>query len=47
MGLHIVITGNPVYGFKFFGPYPTRDDAIEAGQWFDNADWWVAPLEAL
>lgn len=47
MGMHIVITGNPVDGFSIYGPYATKDEAIAAA---DNAnletEWWIAPLES-
>ena len=48
MGLHIVVTGNPVDGFNYIGPFKTADDAIE---WADaksdlEGDWWIAALEA-
>jgi hypothetical protein len=43
----IIVTGNPVDGFRFFGPFPTRDTAIME---FDRHNrrldtWWVADLE--
>ncbi len=43
---HIIVTGNPVDGLEFYGPFPTANDATE----FANTDvhlpeeWWVAPL---
>lgn len=47
MGMHIVLVGNPVDGFSFFGPFTTSD---EAATWAEaaplNDDWWVAPLNA-
>ncbi len=55
MGLHIIITGNPVDGFEFIGPFKTADDAVA----YANGDqlnqfaapriegeWWIAPLAA-
>ena len=46
MGLSIVITGNPVDGLFFYGPFKTAEDANE---WADaeqsDQEWWVAPLD--
>lgn len=45
----ILITGNPVDGFTYIGPYATAEEASEEG---DNGplggegDWWVAPLQS-
>jgi hypothetical protein len=42
--LYIVSTGTIVEGFEFFGPFPSRDAAIE---WADEnmlRDFWVATL---
>jgi hypothetical protein len=39
---YIIITGNPVDGFSFQGPFSSRDDAIEhAERGKVDADWWV------
>jgi hypothetical protein len=48
MGLHIVISGNPVDGFIYYGPFKTGVDAIA---WAEaNCDgtesWCIAPLHA-
>jgi len=45
MGMHIVVKGNPVDGFTFFGPYKTHEHAMSAGDSVDT-EWWAAPLEA-
>lgn len=42
---HIIITGNPVDGHAFFGPFEDSNAAVEAA----NAailepDWWIAEL---
>lgn len=42
--MQIVIRGNPVDGFKFYGPYPDRDAAIRAGEESGDGDWWIAPV---
>lgn len=45
MGMHIVITGNPVDGLFFYGPFKTSEDAVvwaERNQ--DGVEWWIAPL---
>lgn len=47
---YIIVTGNPVDGFTFMGPFGTRESAIEWTE--DNsrdlsADWWIAALTAI
>ena len=44
MGMHILITGNPVDGFERYGPFKTGEDAIAAGEDRLDGDWWIAPL---
>lgn len=46
MGMHILITGNPVDGFSYYGPFKTGEDAIEHGNNRHGPDWWIAPLYA-
>lgn len=42
---HIVITGNPVDGFDYHGPFDEHGDATEfAGRL--GVDWWIAELTA-
>lgn len=45
-GLHIIVTGNPVDGFEFFGPFKTGEDAIIFGNTDPHLtdEWWVAKL---
>lgn len=42
---YTVVTGNPVDGFTFYGPFTDPEDANE---WADdnlrNLDWWVIPI---
>ena len=46
----IIVVGDPVFGFLFYGPFGSQ---AEAREWqMDNSkeldagsDWWVAPLE--
>jgi hypothetical protein len=46
MGMHIVVAGNPIDGFEFYGPFRTEPDAIEwAGENLDG-DWWTASLSS-
>jgi hypothetical protein len=48
MGMHVLIVGNPVDGLKFYGPYKTGDEAIDAGERIDSgSEWWVAKIEEL
>lgn len=43
----IVVTGNPIDGLAFYGPF-LDDDGNAAGDWaaanLAGADWWIAPL---
>lgn len=41
---HILVTGNPVTGFTFYGPFDTANDAGEAGDKLTLVDWWVGQL---
>ena len=41
---YIMITGNPVDGFSFTGPFDTHDEAVNYGENFHSGDWWIAPL---
>lgn len=39
---YMIVTGNPIDGFRFFGPFATRSEAV------DNVvgdDWWLARIE--
>lgn len=47
--LHIVITGNPVDGFTYHGPFADFDAASDwtEGESAADCDWWIAPLEAV
>lgn len=44
--MFILITGNPVGGLFFYGPYKTSAEAMDAGEREDQDYWWVAPLSA-
>jgi hypothetical protein len=43
--MYIIITGNPVMGFTFHGPF---DDSNEAMDYADQVgdEWWVTQLTA-
>lgn len=44
---YIIITGNPVDGFEYHGPFGSSDQAVTwaaANPEIDGKDWWVAPL---
>jgi hypothetical protein len=48
MGLHVIITGNPVDGFEIYGPFATADEAAEFTMKNPiDADWWIAPLHSI
>jgi hypothetical protein len=44
MRQYIIITGNPVQGFSYVGPFNDNNDAVEAAIDILEADWWVAEL---
>lgn len=46
MGMTIVLTGNPVDGMTAYGPFTTRDDALEWASHECSGDWWLMPLAA-
>jgi hypothetical protein len=39
----ILVTGNPVDGFNYTGPFPTSEAAMREGEGADG-DWWIARL---
>lgn len=43
--MHIIITGNPVDGFEYIGPFETGAEAVD---WAHSnpikEEWWIAPL---
>jgi hypothetical protein len=46
MGMHVVLIGNPVDGFKVYGPFKTYD---HAAVWTDDPtrshmETWIVPL---
>ena len=44
---YIIITGNPVEGFTFYGSFDTIAQASAAGDHWDlTQEWWVARLWA-
>lgn len=40
---HIIITGNPVEGFEYVGPFDSIEEADAASDRLDD-QWWIAPL---
>jgi hypothetical protein len=46
MGMHVIMTGNPVEGFQIVGPFKVPSEAIEWAT--DNcvAEWWAVQLES-
>jgi hypothetical protein len=42
---HLIVTGNPLDGFTYHGPYSSSEAAVAgAADRFDGADWWVVPV---
>jgi hypothetical protein len=46
MDKYIVVVGDPVDGFEFYGPFNTEPEAIEWAGENLNGDWWTASLSA-
>jgi hypothetical protein len=46
---HIVVTGDPINGFEFIGPFASSVEAAaygnNDGNLPDYGEWWIAPLE--
>lgn len=43
--VYILVTGNPIDGFMYFGPYDTHDEAVEiADRDLGAVEWWTAKL---
>lgn len=45
MNKWIVITGNPVDGCNYIGPFDSRE-AAEDYIYHDSSDWWVVELQS-
>jgi hypothetical protein len=46
--MHILIVGDPVDGFIYFGPFSSADEAIERAERCGiKGDWWTTPLVGL
>lgn len=44
---YIIVTGNPIEGFEYIGPFPSADEAAAYGNTdphLPDGDWWTAPL---
>jgi hypothetical protein len=42
---HIIVTGNPVDGFRYIGPFGNAEEAVEWAEHVDlEPDWWVAEV---
>ena len=48
---YIFVTGNPVDGFSFAGPFIDKDqdaaheNAVLYGEENGDGDWWIAPID--
>ena len=46
MSQYQVVTGNPVEGLKFIGPFTQPHYAAEwADEWIPDSDWWVVTVQ--
>jgi hypothetical protein len=43
--MYIIISGNPVDGFAYKGPYPDHQDALAAAEG-RGGHWWIAPIQS-
>lgn len=44
---YLIVTGNPVDGFFYYGPFADEDTTIEwANREQDGCDWWPTKLHA-
>lgn len=42
---YIIVTGNPVEGFRFYGKFDTHGEAIgRAALSFSDETWWIAEV---
>lgn len=41
----IIVTGNPVDGHEYVGPFPNGAEATEYAERFIGCDWWIAPID--
>jgi hypothetical protein len=41
---YIIVTGNPVDGFGYIGPFVDRDDAVRYSDCLSDLDWWIAEV---
>lgn len=48
-GPHIVVYGDPINGFLFYGPFDSYKEAGDAAKEYltDGVHWWVAPLDSI
>ncbi len=42
----IVITGSPVAGFDYIGPFEDSEDAVEFGETSLVGEWWLGHLDS-
>ena len=42
--MKLVIFGNPVDGFRFYGPFKGVDEAIKWAENQGSADWWLGEV---
>jgi hypothetical protein len=38
----IIVAGNPVDGFEFYGPFESEEDAAAWAEHGQPGDWWIA-----
>lgn len=41
----ILISGNPVDGFSYYGPFLSSESAINFGDRIFDGDWWIVAVE--
>lgn len=43
---HIIVSGNPVDGFRYTGPFVTYAEAEQQAEGWDIPDWWISDLRS-
>ncbi len=44
--MNIIVTGNPLDGFRFIGPFATPNEAVEWATDHCTQEWWVTNVES-
>lgn len=42
-----IVTGNPVLGFRYFGPFQTDAQAVDYGSRLGGTEWWPITIQPV